>query len=78
MLQKKARLYPGRHFSVHCMALYIYTVALNELKAVLKASTITGKTKTPKATGVQPTQGECFQEVRRHKWHSTEETTRTP
>jgi hypothetical protein len=82
MLQKKAelkiaRLCPGRNFSVHCMA-YIYTVTLKELKAVLKASTIAGKTKTPRATGIQPTQEECFQEVRRRKWHSTEEAIRTP
>lgn len=45
-------------------ALYgTHTVTLNELKAVLKASTSAGRTTTPKATE-KPTQEEGFQEVR--------------
>jgi hypothetical protein len=56
-------------------ALYgMYTVALHELKAVLKASTPAGQSKTPKSTA---TQEDGFKEVRRHKWHSTNETAPT-
>jgi hypothetical protein len=58
-------------------ALYgTYTVALHELKALLKVSTIAGKSITPQATK-QPTQEEGFQEVRRRKQHSSNEAAQT-
>jgi hypothetical protein len=41
-----------------------YTITLNELKTMLKASTLEGQTKSPKATGEQITQDEGFKEVR--------------
>jgi hypothetical protein len=54
-------------------ALYgTYTVALQELKALLKVST------TRPQTAKKPTQEEGFQEVRRRKRHSSNETARTP
>jgi hypothetical protein len=53
-------------------ALYdTYTVALHELKAVLKASTPAGQSKTPKSAA---TQEDGFKEVRKPKRHSTNET----
>jgi hypothetical protein len=56
-------------------ALYgTYTVALHELKAVLKASTQAGQSKTPKSAA---TQEDGFKEVRRRKRHSTNETAPT-
>jgi hypothetical protein len=59
-------------------ALYgIYTVALQELKAVLKASNQAGQNTAQKAVGSPSTQEEGFQKVRRRKRHSTEETART-
>jgi hypothetical protein len=58
-------------------ALYeTYTVNLNELETMLKASTTAGKTNTQKVTE-KPTQEEGFQEVRRSKRHSTKETAPT-
>jgi hypothetical protein len=56
-------------------ALYgIYTVALHELKVVLKASTLASQSKTPKSAA---TQEDGFKEVRRQKRHSTDETAPT-
>jgi hypothetical protein len=53
-------------------ALYgTYTVALQEIKALLKVSTTTPQ------TAKKPTQEECFQEVRRRKRHSSKEAART-
>jgi hypothetical protein len=51
-----------------------YIVALQELKAVLKASTPGGQSKTPKST---TTQEDGFKEVQRRKRNSTDETTPT-
>jgi hypothetical protein len=56
-------------------ALYgTYTVALHELKAVLKANTLASQSKTPKSAA---TQEDGFKEVRRRKRHSTDETAPT-
>jgi hypothetical protein len=56
-------------------ALYgTYTVALHELKAVLKASTLAGQFKTPKSAA---TQEDGFKEVWRHKRHNTNESAPT-
>jgi hypothetical protein len=56
-------------------ALYgTYTVALHELKAVLKASTPAGQFKTPKSAA---TQKDGFKEVRRRKRHNTNESATT-
>jgi hypothetical protein len=56
-------------------ALYgTYTVALHELKAVLKAGTPAGQSKTPKSAA---TQEDSFKEVRRLKQHSTNESAPT-
>jgi hypothetical protein len=56
-------------------ALYgTYTVALHELKDVLKASTSAGQSKTPKSAS---TQEDNFKEARRCKRHSTNETAPT-
>jgi hypothetical protein len=53
-------------------ALYgTYTVALHEIKAVLKESTLASQSKTPKSAA---TQEDGFKEVRRRKRHSTDET----
>jgi hypothetical protein len=50
-------------------ALYgTYTVALHELKAVLKASTPLDQSKTPKSAANQE---DGFKEARWRKWHST-------
>jgi hypothetical protein len=55
-----------------CSALYgTYTVTLNDLKSILRASNTAGKTIE------KPTQGEGFQEVRRRKRHSTTEPAQT-
>jgi hypothetical protein len=51
-----------------------YTVALHELKAVLKASTPAGQFKTPKSAA---TQEDGFKEVRRRKRHNTNESAPT-
>jgi hypothetical protein len=51
-----------------------YTVALHELKAVLKASTPTGQFKKPKSAA---TQEDGFKEVRRRKRHNTNESATT-
>jgi hypothetical protein len=48
-------------------------IALNELKTVLKASTLECQTTSPKAEGEQLTQDEEFKEVRRRKRHNTDE-----
>jgi hypothetical protein len=48
-----------------------YTVTLQELEAVLKASSPDGQSETPKSTA---TQEDGFKEVWRRKWHSTNET----
>jgi hypothetical protein len=57
-------------------ALYgTYTVALQELKAVLKASNPAGQPQIPKSSA---TQEDGFKEVRRRKRHSTGEAARTP
>jgi hypothetical protein len=50
------------------------TVALDELKAVMKASTPAGQSKTPKSAA---TQEDGFKEVRRPKRHNTNETAPT-
>jgi hypothetical protein len=56
-------------------ALYAtYTVALQELKAVLKVSTAAGQYKASKSSA---TQEDSFEEVRRRKRHSTHETALT-
>jgi hypothetical protein len=56
-------------------ALYgTYILALYELKAVLKASTLASQSKTPKSAA---TQEDDFKEVRRRKRHSTDETAPT-
>jgi hypothetical protein len=52
------------------------TLALQELKALLKVSTTTGKSITPQAVK-QPTWEESFQEVRWRKRHSSNEAART-
>jgi hypothetical protein len=51
-----------------------YTVALQELKAVLKASNSAGQSQTPKSPA---TQEDGFKKVRRRKRHSTNEAART-
>jgi hypothetical protein len=51
-----------------------YTLALQELKAVLKASTPAGQSKTPKSAA---TQENGFKEVQRRKRHSINETAPT-
>jgi hypothetical protein len=54
------------------IALYSsYTVALHELKVVVKASTPVGQSKTRKSTA---TQEHGFKDVRRRKRHSRNET----
>jgi Flp pilus assembly protein TadG len=56
-------------------ALYgTYTVALQEFKAVLKASTPAGQSKTPKSAA---TQVDGFKDARRRKWLSINETAPT-
>jgi hypothetical protein len=56
-------------------ALYgTYTVALHELKAVLRASNPAGQSKTPKSAA---TQEDGLKEIRRRKRHSTNETAPT-
>jgi ElaB/YqjD/DUF883 family membrane-anchored ribosome-binding protein len=56
-------------------ALYgTYTVALQELKALLKASSPAGKSETTKCTASQE---DGFKEVRQRKRHSTNETAPT-
>jgi hypothetical protein len=55
--------------ALYCM----YIVALHKLKAVLKANTPAGQFKTPKSAATQ----DGFKEVRKRKWHSTNETTPT-
>jgi hypothetical protein len=56
-------------------ALYAtYTVALQELKAVLNASTLASQSKTPKSAA---TQEDGFKEVRRRKRYSPDETAPT-
>jgi hypothetical protein len=58
-------------------ALYgTYTVTLNELKSLLKASTSAGRNTTATETE-KPTQGEAFKEVLRRKQRSTTKTTPT-
>jgi hypothetical protein len=65
----------GLHGKQLFTALYsTYTVTLQELKAVLEARTLAGRTDLPKTTGQQTTQEDCFQEVRRPKRHATDET----
>jgi hypothetical protein len=51
-----------------------YTVALPELKAVLKASNSAGQSQTPKPPA---TQEDGFKEVQRRKRHSTDEAARS-
>jgi hypothetical protein len=51
-----------------------YTVALHELKAVVKANIPTGQSKTPKSAA---TQEDGFKEIRRRKRHSKNETAPT-
>jgi hypothetical protein len=51
-----------------------YTVALQELKSVLKASNPAGQSQIPKSSA---TQEDGFKEVRRRKRHSTGEAART-
>jgi hypothetical protein len=53
-----------------------YTVALNEFKILLKASTSAGRTTTATVT-VTPTQEEGFKEFRRRKWRSITEAAPT-
>jgi hypothetical protein len=52
----------------------MYTVALHDLKAVLKENTPAGQSKTLKSTA---TQEDGFKEIRRCKRHSTNETVPT-
>jgi hypothetical protein len=71
--RKAGRISP--HWGDHFSALYgMYTVALHELKAVLKANTPAGQSKTPKSAAIQE---DGFKEVRRRKRHSTNETAPT-
>jgi hypothetical protein len=59
-------------------ALYgMYNVTLIELKAVLKASTLASKDKSPKTGGEQLTRDEGFKEVCRCKRHNTNEASQT-
>jgi hypothetical protein len=56
-------------------ALYgTYTVNVNELKAALKANNVAGQNKSQKVIRKQQIHEEVFQEVRRRKRHSTDET----
>jgi hypothetical protein len=56
-------------------ALYgIYTVALHEVMAVLKATTLASQSKTPKSAA---TQEDGFKEVRKRKRHSNDEAAPT-
>jgi hypothetical protein len=56
-------------------ALYaLYTVTLQELKAVLQANTLASQSKRPKTAA---TQEDGFKEVRRRKRHNTDETSPT-
>jgi hypothetical protein len=58
-------------------ALYgTYTVTLNELKGLLKASIFSEEKGNSKSTG-EPHQEEGFQEVRRRKRQNTDETSKT-
>jgi hypothetical protein len=62
----------------HFSALYgIYIVTLNELKAVLKVSTLADQTRALKSTGLQTTGENGFTEIRRRNQHSIDETTQT-
>jgi hypothetical protein len=72
-----ARPCPENLFSALC-GTYTYncTVTLNELKAVLKGSTIADESTTPQATK-RSTQEEGFLEVRRHKRQSSNEAAQT-
>jgi hypothetical protein len=59
-------------------ALYdTYTVTLDELKDLLKASTLADQTNSPKATGQQTTQEDGFREVWRRKWRAPDKTDST-
>jgi hypothetical protein len=58
-------------------ALYgTYTVTLNELKCLLKASIFSEENETTRGTG-EPNQEEGFHDVRRRKRHSAEKTAKT-
>jgi hypothetical protein len=64
----------GLHGKPLFSALYgTYTVTLDELKALLKASTLADQTNSPKATGQETTQ-DGFQEVRTWKPSANDET----
>jgi hypothetical protein len=52
-----------------------YTVTLQELKALIKARTLADQTNIPKTPGQQTKREDHFQEVRRQKRGSTDETT---
>jgi hypothetical protein len=68
----------GASYSKGLRSLYgTYTVTLQELRVVLKASTLAGQNNLPKATGQQTTQEDGFQEVRGRKRRATDETTGT-
>jgi hypothetical protein len=61
-----------------CSALYgTYTVTLNELTSLVKVSIFTEESSAIEGTEKQPNMEEGFQEVRRCKRHSTDETAKT-
>jgi hypothetical protein len=71
-----ASYWKGLHGKTLFNALYdIYTVTLQELKAVLKVRTLAVQTNLQKTTGQQTTQDDGFQEERRQKNRATDETT---
>jgi hypothetical protein len=54
-----------------------YSVTLQELKALIMARTLADQTKISKTPGQQTNKEDDFQEVRRQKLGSTDETTGT-
>jgi hypothetical protein len=76
--ENRASYCKGLHGKTLFSTLYgTYTVILDELKDLLKASTQADQTNSPKATGQQTTQKVGFQEVRRQKRRATKETAGT-
>jgi hypothetical protein len=66
-----ASYFKGLYAMPHFSALYgTYTVTLQDLKALLKASTLADQTNPPKTTGQQTTRG-SFHKVRSRKRHAT-------
>jgi hypothetical protein len=66
--ENRVSYYKGLHRKPLFSALYgTYTIALRELKAVLRASTLACQTNLLETTGQQTTQEGSFKEVRRRK-----------